>query len=186
MHHRTANGHTCPVEVGLFHEPGVPAWREHPQHRGAVDVVALPIPAPPTGDSFAHPVPAWPPRVVLPVTSRVSVVGFPQGISVAERVAVWTTGFAASEVDLPVDDLPLFLIDAATREGQSGSPVLWYNARGRILTTAGSLIDNGSEHADLLGVYSGRLRRDSTLGRVWRADAVARIVTDGVPGSVST
>ncbi len=54
-----------------------------------------------------------------------------------------------------------FLVDAKTWKGQSGSPVL-----------ASVTEDN----ANLLGIYSGRTNRDSSLGYVWKIDNINQIV----------
>lgn len=125
---------------------------------------------------------AWPPLVALPVTRAVFAVGYPLGVS-SSGLAVWVRGSIASEPDLEHDGLPMFLVDARTRRGQSGSPVVYSNGGGRIAFRNGSLIDNGSEHVELLGVYSGRVTDDSDLGRVFRVDAIAEIVHHGLRGS---
>ena len=54
-----------------------------------------------------------------------------------------------------------FLVDAKTWEGQSGSPVL---AR---------VTEDG---AQLIGIYSGRTNKDSSLGYVWKLDIINQIV----------
>jgi hypothetical protein len=76
----------------------------------------------------------------------------------------WTRGSIASEPDLPVDGLPLMLIDARTRHGQSGSPVILHSGRTETTVfTNGSLIADGQEHAEWLGVYSDRTDSESDL-----------------------
>ena len=54
-----------------------------------------------------------------------------------------------------------FLVDAKTWEGQSGSPVL--------ATVT-------EDDAQLIGIYSGRTNKDSSLGYVWKLDNINRIV----------
>lgn len=93
---------------------------------------------------------------------------------------VWTRGSIATEPNLPVDGLPLMLIDARTRHGQSGSPVILHSGRTETTVfTNGSLIADGQEHAEWLGVYSGRTDNESDLGRVWHADATRDIARHG-------
>lgn len=111
------------------------------------------------------------------VTEDVFVVGFPFGYKSTGYdgwYAIWNNGTIASEYEkelvIPVDSLlneneyivaDAFLIDAKTREGQSGSPVL-------VMVT--------EDNAKLLGIYSGRTNKDSSLGYVWKIDIINQIV----------
>ena len=111
------------------------------------------------------------------VTEDVFVVGFPFGYKSTGYdgwYAIWNNGTIASEYEkelvIPVDSLlneneyivaDAFLIDAKTREGQSGSPVL-------AMVT--------EDNAKLLGIYSGRTNKDSSLGYVWKIDIINQIV----------
>lgn len=90
--------------------------------------------------------------------------------------AIWTRGFIASEPEVDLNDLPVFLIDARTRPGQSGSPVIAYSGAGANPMADGSLAFGGPV-TNLLGVYSGRINEQSDLGRVWKAQAVRDILT---------
>lgn len=91
-------------------------------------------------------------------------------------------GNVASELQIDFNELPCFVIDARTRQGQSGSPVIYYStsglqqmAGGRTVLSAG-----GGPTQKLLGVYSGRLNEESDLGMVWRLDAVQAVIEGGV------
>lgn len=111
------------------------------------------------------------------VTEDIFVVGFPFGYKSTGYdgwYAIWNNGTIASEYEkalvVPVDSLlneseyivaDAFLVDAKTWEGQSGSPVL-----------ASVTEDN----AKLLGIYSGRTNKDSSLGYVWKIDIINQIV----------
>ena len=111
------------------------------------------------------------------VTENIFVVGFPFGYKSTGHdgwYAIWNNGTIASEYEqqlvVPVDALmsgieysivDAFLVDAKTWEGQSGSPVL--------ATVT-------EDDAQLIGIYSGRTNKDSSLGYVWKLDNINRIV----------
>ena len=99
------------------------------------------------------------------VTEDVFVVGFPFGYKSTGYdgwYAIWNNGTIASEYEKElVITVDSFLIDAKTREGQSGSPVL-------AMVT--------EDNAKLLGIYSGRTNKDSSLGYVWKIDIINQIV----------
>lgn len=151
-------------------------WLEHPVHGRAVDVVALPltqltgIELHPYDLSGAGPVLAGGPA------TGVSVIGFPFGLTAGGAFGVWTRGFVASEPDVDFNELPLMLIDARTREGQSGSPVLVYVHGGMAAMADGSSAAFSGPVSNLLGVYSGRINSESDLGLVWKAQAVRDIL----------
>ena len=79
------------------------------------------------------------------------------------------------------------LIDCRTREGASGSPVFayrssgWVNAESMETGERKSVLISGKPVWRFLGVYSGRLRGDSDVGMVWKAQAVRELV-----GSIMT
>jgi len=112
----------------------------------------------------------------------VSIVGFPFGLRGGGLLAIWTRGFIASEPDVDLNDLPLFLVDARTRPGQSGSPVIAYSSGGMHAMADGSTAMFGGPVTNLLGVYSGRINEQSDLGRVWKVQAVRDILAAQQPG----
>ena len=82
------------------------------------------------------------------------------------------------------EDLPCFLTDSRTRSGQSGSPVVRYSdGAGGHRMSDGALAMTGGPLADLVGVYSGRMSKDSDLGHVWKRQALVEIATSGTRGS---
>ena len=118
---------------------------------------------------------------------EVFVLGFPVGWEPlkAEQAAyaVWSRGSVASEPELDWDNLPRFLIDSRTRQGQSGSPVFafrnyaWKDKDGNTHFPMSPTVEG-----ELIGIYSGRISADSDLGYVWRLDAI-RAIIDSVQGS---
>lgn len=163
----------------LYADGGVPLWQEHPVHGRAVDVVALPL-------TVLDDVAVYPHDLVggfdfaIHVTSEVHVVGFPFGLVHSGSMAIWTRGAIATEWDFDFDRLPRFLIDARTRPGQSGSPVLMYSPGGTAPMADGGTGFLSGPAKRLLGIYSGRINAESDLGFVWRTGAIGDVVSAGV------
>jgi hypothetical protein len=106
----------------------------------------------------------------------VNVIGYPLGIGAAGNWPIWITGHLASDPDFDFDRRPVILIDARTREGMSGSPVI-LRTKEVYAQGIGRLSIQGPSQAEMfLGVYAGRLRADLDLGYVWRARVVREIL----------
>ena len=106
----------------------------------------------------------------------------------SNNLPIWVRGTVASEPALlyVIDDqpLPLFLVDARTRKGQSGAPVIIYRRPLTVLgTPTGHLQITKGTQSKLLGVYSGRVNAESDLGFVWRIGEVDLICRKGVQGT---
>ena len=176
------------VEV-LYGSDGQPRWLEHPEYGASVDLVALPLtdlggvqlyPMDPASE-VGHDEPPEPVR--WGASDTVFVVGFPFGRKGSGDMAIWAQGAVASEPALPYAGLPRFLLDARTREGQSGSPVIWYRRGGGFVQLeSGQPYMLHNPRTKLLGIYSGRLSKDSDLGTVWNAHLLLDIAWRGVPG----
>lgn len=186
-HHGKMLGTWVRKKESLVDNTGKPLWLEHKKGR-AVDVVALPL------TNVANDVQVYPfdlsladadmvPEVAMPV----SIVGFPVGLTSAGFFPIWKTGHIASEPNLDYHKEPLFLIDATTRGGMSGSPVI-LRLSGGYKTKLGDIIMSSGGHRTLfLGVYSGRLPHDSEIGRVWRPRLIEEILkTSKAPTKRST
>jgi Trypsin-like peptidase domain len=179
-----APGTWVPRVEGLYDPSGDPLWREHPVHRHAVDVVALELTQLDDVDVYAHDPWASSPGVATGVTSGLSIVGFPFGITGGGGLGVWVQGTIATEPSLDFDGMPRFLIDSRTRPGQSGSPVLAYHAGGALPMQGGGTTVFGGPVEQIVGVYSGRISDKSDLGFVWKAAALCENVDSGVAGAV--
>jgi hypothetical protein len=170
-----------PVPQRLLGDDGEAAWLEHPRLGRKVDVVALPL----SGlDMELHPyrVDSGALQLRAQVSDFVNIIGFPFGRAAGGAFAIWTKGAIASEPEINFDDLPCFLIDARTREGQSGSPVIAYSPGGPTAMSDGSFSVINGPVTNLLGVYSGRINESSDLGVVWKASIISEILESGVPG----
>lgn len=177
LHHdKKALGTFCWKKYSLNDADGRPLWLEHPLGN-KIDVVALPIVVP--ADVMIYPMDlrlAHEDMLVGPAMS-VSVIGYPFGMSAGGLHPIWKTGHLASDPDVDfVSGIPAFLIDATTRGGMSGSPVV-LRTYGTRLSTNGAVAMNGNGvFTKFLGVYSGRIRDDSELGRVWRPVVIDEIL----------
>jgi len=166
----------------LYDENGQALWYVHPEFGKNVDVIALPVDPSASIVSghdratmfFPYSLDPAPRPAALYPTADVSVVGFPAGVTVGGKLPVWTRGTVATEPAAPIDGLPAFLVDARTRPGQSGSPVIGYWIGPRVLANGTTYV--GGEEWELFGVYSGRTSTDSDLGKVWRREAVRQIL----------
>jgi Trypsin-like peptidase domain len=174
---------------------GEPLWLEHPEHGQKVDVAALPLAEFDPGNVSTYD--PWRSRYVdIGVGDDVAVIGFPFGVNI-DSLAVWTRASIATEFDADYNDLPAYLVDARTREGQSGSPVIFFRS-GAYFDRYGAIVmpnverefvrrpapalppDEPKPHwrftEEFLGVYSGRVNADSDLGFVWRPSALCKII----------
>lgn len=159
----------------LYDKKGKKRWLEHKQGQ-KVDVVALPLQSThkdarlyPLDLSMAdHDMQSY-------VAMNVSIIGYPLGFAGPGLFPIWKTGHIASEPDLDYNKEPLFLIDATTRGGMSGSPVVARQA-GAYLTRGGDIVLSTGISTRFLGIYSGRLPGDSEIGRVWRPKLVSEIL----------
>jgi hypothetical protein len=152
-------------------------WLEHPKLGEKADVVAVPLTALEKVKLYPYSLEEEEEVIAVGPADAVSVVGFPFGLSSTGKAAIWATGFVASDLDIDFDDLPIFLIDCRSRQGQSGSPVIAMRT-GMARMTSGNMKMIGSA-SRLLGIYSGRINKESDLGRVWKVNCLHAIVCDG-------
>lgn len=124
--------------------------------------------------------------------SNLVAIGFPQGVSSVGILPIWKNATLASELDLPTEGHPKFLIDIAGRGGLSGAPV-YQLQRGTIIDESYPNDINSislGEKIEFLGVYTGRVgnkspnqavKESSDLGFVWRSEIVVELLNNGVP-----
>lgn len=157
----------------LYDSNGKPLWYEHPILGEYADIIGLPLTQLKDIDLFPYDINKSPALQSPKPSDRLSVVGFPYGLSTGGGYAIWTTGFLASE---PEVDKPNFLIDCRARQGQSGSPVIAHSNGGAVMAEDGGIKIGNQVITDFLGVYSGRTRTDSDIGKVWKAKVVLELI----------
>lgn len=161
--------------VSLKKPDGSPAWLELRQGGRIVDVAALPLSVDTEVQLYPLDLGLAKTALILSPSELVSIVGFPFGLSTGGGFPIWKTGHIASDIDIDYDGLPVFLIDATTKPGMSGSPVI---AR-RILMhqTAGTITSIGGEAIRFLGVHSGGLfRGEADVGMVWKPEVINSLI----------
>lgn len=175
FHQKDVLGAWLPVTIALLSDEGVPLWKEHPLG-SKVDVVAIPLNVP--ANVAIHPLDlslAQTDMVVAPAMP-VSVIGFPLGLRAGENWPIWKTGHVASDPDIDFQPgRPAFLIDATTRSGMSGAPVV-LRLNGGYSTNEGSHIIAGGMSTKFVGVYAGRIHDGSEIGRVWRPFLIQEVL----------
>jgi hypothetical protein len=154
---------------------GHPRWREHAALGPKADFVALPLEQLNDVELLAYDLVNTGPAVKCGPADPVSVVGFPFGLQGGGSLAIWATGFIASEPQIDLWNLPIFLIDCRSRPGQSGSAVIAYRSGGATAMEDGSTAVMG-EAIRFLGIYSGRVNEESDLGIVWKEAALSELV----------
>jgi hypothetical protein len=176
-------GAWLPKIIRLKDSAGNRLWIEHPKSKN-VDVVAIPFV--PSTDIYIRSLDLETSKIPLRMypSREVSIIGYPNGLSAGGKFPIWKKGHVASEMDMNFDNKPIFLIDATTRSGMSGSPVI---LRESGMVQMEKNITTGT-YTKFLGVYSGRLDNDSEIGRVWKPIVVDEVIgnTDKrlLPGQV--
>lgn len=169
--------------INLYDDNENHLWIEHPEFGSNVDVVAIKL------ENYCDFEESFDidSNYELFVTEQVFILGFPYGFTVntpSEPYAIWTGGTIASdpELELTINEkkLPVFLIDSKTREGQSGSPVIYYSENG-INRCEDEELGRGISLSirpfkKEIGIYSGRINKDSDLGYVWKWEIIRDIL----------
>ena len=163
------------IQEPLFDAEGTSLWIEHPSG-SEIDVVALPL-------STTDPEVTFYPLdlrladqdIAVYPSMVVSIIGYPLGITTGQAWPIWKTGHIASDPDIDYAERPVFIIDATTRSGMSGSPVV-YHTSGPYRSRGGGTVLGSNVVTLFLGIYSGRIGSEAELGRVWRPSVVQEIL----------
>ncbi len=159
----------------LFDENGNPRWIEHPQGK-KMDVILLPL------KNIDKEIKIYPfdlklqdIDIILEISMRVCILGFPLGFCAGGNYPIWKTGHISSEPNLNYNGTPMFLIDATTKEGMSGAPVI-LRLNGGYKRMNGAYVLGGKTQNKFLGVYSGRIGAEADIGRVWKPSVINEII----------
>ncbi len=159
-----------------IYESDKPRWIEHPAHGAQADIAAMPLLNLDDVQIYPYDLKDTGPKIKCGPSDIVSVVGFPFGITAGGSLAIWATGFVASEPDINYLNLPIFLIDCRSRPGQSGSAVIAYRSGGLVALEDNSAASYSSPVTRFLGIYSGRINNESDIGYVWKVSAIQELV----------
>lgn len=153
-----------------------PLWHEHRELGPRADFVALPLTELDEVAIYEYNIIDTRPAILVGPADAISVVGFPFGLQAGGSLAIWATGFMASESFVNFRDLPVFLVDCRSRQGQSGSAVIAHRSGGMVAMENGDSVAFNGPVTRFLGIYSGRINTESDLGIVWKASAIRELV----------
>lgn len=167
------------IVISLFDDKGKPKWIQHKNFETQnIDIVAIPVEK---KDAFSdHALEGFQEQQILHlVGADCAVVGYPLNSYAGWLVPIWKRGSLATEPLIPVDSRPLFLLDVASTEGMSGSPIF------RRIFGPAAMRDNTIKMdnirlTEFVGVYAGRLMSTElanlNLGYGWYGNLVDEIV----------
>lgn len=166
-------GYWIQSEINLINQDNNKLWIGHPRGRD-VDVVAIPFIVTPNIKVYDIDLALSDFDLKIYPSETVSIIGFPEGLTSAGKLPIWKTGHIASDIDIDWDGKPAFLIDATTKSGMSGSPVIAKRVS-IYQTSQGNQIGNAVR---FLGVYSGRNIGESgiEIGIVWKPRVISEIL----------
>jgi hypothetical protein len=164
------------VTEALVRNDGCPLWSEHPRLKNKADFVALPLTQLADVDLYKYSMAETGPEIQVGPSDYLSVVGFPFGLRGGGCLAIWATGFLATELDVDQLGLPIVLVDCRARPGQSGSAVIAHRNGGMVAMKDGSTAAFSGPVTKFIGIYSGRINNESDLGIVWKASAIKEML----------
>ena len=162
-------------EFDLINDSGDNLWFEH--ERGEeIDVVAVPVEISDDIKIYDMDLTLADFDLMIYPSEAVSIIGFPMGLTSGGKLPIWKTGHVASDIDIDWDGKPAFLIDATTKSGMSGSPVI----AKRVCIYQTSQTNRIGNAVRFLGVYSGREIGASGIevGLVWKPRVISEILSD--------
>lgn len=161
-------------EINLIDQNGKKLWIEHTSGK-EIDVVAIKFLIAPNIEVYDIDLSLSDFDLMIYPSEAVSIIGYPEGLTSAGMFPIWKTGHIASDIDLDWNGKPAFLIDATTKSGMSGSPVIAKRVS-IYQTSKGNNIGNAVR---FLGVYSGRNIGSSgnEIGIVWKPIVISEILS---------
>ena len=181
----------CPIlKVPLYEDFHRPFWLQHRSTFDlSVDIVAIEINAA-SGDNtefqcvndYVYS------RLYHFAGSEIFVLGHPlpkSKNSYPVSFPIWKRGSIASEIIVPWNMRPAFLIDSRTSHGMSGSPV-FSRVFGPAAYGDGTIQADSILTSEFMGVYSGRIFDDennASIGLVWHRSLIDQILDAPTAGS---
>ncbi|QOZ36475.1 hypothetical protein XH92_36815 [Bradyrhizobium sp. CCBAU 53421] len=177
------------INLPLFEDFHRPYWVQHPMaYEWNADVVALDVTDKLAGgDVFCVNDHTYP-RLYHFAGSEIFVLGhaLPESTNAYPvPFPIWKRGSIASEIIVPWNMRPAFLIDSRTSKGMSGSPV-FARVFGPAAFGDGSIQADNILVSEFMGIYSGRLFDDennASVGLVWHRNLIDQLLAEPAPGS---
>jgi hypothetical protein len=144
------------VTVALYDDSGKATWSQHPTRGRDVDIGVLEFSSEVTGAFNIEGVNviAGAYDMAIDLGSDAFIIGYPYGFSPFAQTPIWKRGSIASEPHIGIGDNDRVLLDATTRQGMSGSPVVlrasthYLSESGEVRLAPGAL--------RWIGIYSSR------------------------------
>jgi hypothetical protein len=160
-------------------------WYQHVVYGQDIDLAFMPVPRLPDYPQQHLNLSAQISKVDrMYMGEDVFVLGYPLSFSLTGTLPIWKRASIATLPTFEIDKKPVFLIDTATREGMSGSPVIYPIKTLMIEEDEGVLRIYRFAFA---GVYSGRFEEKdalgSALGVVWRNNFISEMINNHTFGS---
>lgn len=175
FHNATKLGEWKPHSYPLMNKKNTPKWLEHPKYGRKVDVVLLSVDLPPGTIGYPINDQKWIDLQLRPAET-VSIVGFPRGESAGGRLAIWQTGYIASEPEFDYSNLPALLVDSRAWPGNSGSPVIARRYGSWSLKDGSQSFGAGKSFVtDFIGVLSRSIGK-SEMKFVWKRSVIEEIL----------
>jgi Trypsin-like peptidase domain len=183
-----------PQFANLYDADGKAIWRQH-QSKSDVDIAALNLGRGLDGFAVGGINENARYDMKIEIGSDVFVLGYPLGFSHFISTPIWKRGSIASE---PHAETPesrnRIMIDATTRSGMSGSPVV-LREKTHYVSEGGEIVQHANA-SRFIGVYSSRpafgVRSSSPidglddlrteLGYVYKSGCIEQIAREGIPG----
>lgn len=107
------------------------------------------------------------------------VLGYPLNNYEGLRLPIWKRASISTDTNMGVMEKPMFLIDVASTEAMSGSPVIRRVKTGVVKDqSSGALVEAYSDQ--LIGVYAGRLESQEldriNVGYCWYSDLIDKVI----------
>jgi hypothetical protein len=173
--HEKKLGSWISCEINLIDGSGNKLWIEHPDGKD-VDVVCVPFLIAPNIEIYDIDLSLSEFDLMVYPSEAVSIIGFPEGLTSSGKLPIWKTGHIASDIDIDWNKKPIFLIDATTKSGMSGSPVI----AKRVSIYQTSKTNQVGNAVRFLGVYSGReisASNNIEIGLVWKPRVISEILS---------
>jgi hypothetical protein len=169
----------------LLDKSGASLWRQHPTLGQNIDVAALPLGNQQGLQNLAiNAQPDYFAPTKLRMGAEVFLLGYPLAIEGNGKFPIWKRGSLATFPNGEIAGRKAYLIDSATREGMSGSPVIFPETMLMNMNYGG--IRTEIARYRLGGTYSGRFEKTDELGAslavAWHSDYLDDIVSGGVKG----
>jgi hypothetical protein len=177
------------INLPLFEDFHRPYWVQHPMaYEWNVDIVALDVTDKLAKGDVVCVNDRTYPRLYHFAGGEIFVLGhaLPENTNAYPvPFPIWKRGSIASEIIVPWNMRPAFLIDSRTSKGMSGSPV-FARVFGPAAYGDGSIASDNILVSEFMGIYSGRLFDDennASIGLVWHRNLIDQLLSEPVSGS---